>query len=665
MLPLINNLFDSLDKIIEFENIFNAKFNNTNLVKNTITDYIDKNNIESNNIDAVISYIQKDIEDNKNSPIVQKALLSELVLLNELKKSNLEINQVDQKYQKTFLTTQFNLFLPNYINNITQTIDTNQSPSTSNLIPTVEELEQDDNFNIVDSNEAPTINKTEILQKNLKKFNLTFDFSDEEKNQIIQTIDNIQNNILNFNAQVKENIGVVRIMTKIASDRTIGIVGDGLIKDIGKFSNGNPFSPENIKTIFEYINIAKEIIINANNETIKKYNNEIKKQNKEAKKKNKNAIEKPLIKEIEKKDLFPIILKKLNDFSEKIKLYDADAISLNSLKTLIENIIEYETSKTKNKDKIANKMIENIAIIFKVIRKNFIIPGVLSFLGESIKKNDNAATVGDLLQTLYPNENFTNLLTATSNINNSNNNLFEETASNNEDETQKQSLIQELQNELKTKEQNNNKKVNQELANENQELEKTKQTLQEELDQLKQKLADTKKRRASISSSNNSDSGIEDDNLQSSAIQKDDDSDNTFNNNLEEDKNDLPDFFKDKCDLKELRGTNQELTDKITLLTAQLEKLQSNDQKSQHEITELKMNLQNTENDLEKLQKIIDKPKTTIETQTEQKLSILKQIMQFFSELLESLSKELTSIGKGISSKLSEFNCFKGQTQTI
>ncbi len=168
--------------------------------------------------------------------------------------------------------------------------------------------------------------------------------------------------------------------------------------------------------------------------------------------------------------------------------------------------------------------------------------------------------------------------------------------------------------------------------------------------------------------------------MQRSAIPKDDGSDNTFNNinlddiklqkyqannNLEEDKNDLPNFSKDKCDLKELRDTNQELTNEITLLTSQLEKLQFNDQKSQHEIMELMMELQNTTNDLEKLHKIIDKPKTTIETQTEQKLSIIKQIRQFFSELLESLSKVLTSLGKGISSKLSEFSYFNCKTQNL
>ena len=617
--------------------------------------------------------------------MIQKALLSELVLLSELKKSNLDINQanidqVDQKYKKTFLTTRFNLFLPSYIDGITKTVNSNESPSTSDSTPTVEELQKEDDSSVINSNEAPTIDKTEILKNNLAKFNLKFDFSDDEKNKIIQTIDNIQNNIVNFNAQIKKNIGVVGLMTKVVTERTIGIVGDGLIKDMGKFSNGNPFSTENIKIIFEYINIVKEIIIDANNETIEKYNNKIKKENKEAKRKNTSAIEKLKIEEIKKKDLFPIILKKLNDFSEKIKLYDADAISLNSLKAFLKDIIEYEASKEKDKSAIIKNMITNIAIIFKVIKKNFIVPGVLSFLGESEKKNDNAATVQNLLQTLYPNDTFDGLLADTSNINDSNKNLFEETSSNNEEETQNQQLIQELQEQ--------NIKLQQNLQNEQ---EKNK-TLQEELTELKQQLNKSKQERDKLSSSDNSDSGVENNNLHSLAIPKDDGSNNRFNDiNLEDiklqeyslnsdtkgDQNNLPNFLEDKRDLKELRGTNQELTDKIIQLTNQLK---SNDQKSQEQIVELnaklnnteneiktlvKMNSQNEKNELEKLQKIISKPKATIETQTAQKLSILKQIMQFFSELLESLSKKLTSLGKEISPKLSEFSCFNCKTQNV
>ena len=62
-------------------------------------------------------------------------------------------------------------------------------------------------------------------------------------------------------------------MTKVVKERTLGIAGDGLIKDIVKFSNENPFSPENIETIFKYINIAKEIIVDANNHNLTNYEN--------------------------------------------------------------------------------------------------------------------------------------------------------------------------------------------------------------------------------------------------------------------------------------------------------------------------------------------------------------------------------------------------------
>ena len=194
MLPLINNLFNTLDRIIEFENIFNNKFDNHNLINAEIKNYITKNEITKENIDAKISSTRQNIENNKNNPMIQKALLSELVLLSELKKSNLDINQanidqVDQKYKKTFLTTRFNLFLPSYIDGITKTVNSNESPSTSDSTPTVEELQKEDDSSVINSNEAPTIDKTEILKNNLAKFNLKFDFSDDEKNKIIQTIE--------------------------------------------------------------------------------------------------------------------------------------------------------------------------------------------------------------------------------------------------------------------------------------------------------------------------------------------------------------------------------------------------------------------------------------------------------------------------------------------
>jgi chromosome segregation ATPase len=228
-------------------------------------------------------------------------------------------------------------------------------------------------------------------------------------------------------------------------------------------------------------------------------------------------------------------------------------------------------------------------------------------------------------------------------------------------------------------------------------------TLQKELDELKQQLAESQKERASISSSDNSDSGVESDNLQKSSQslvkgkkeqvieqapgdQKAEEFTgniiSAFRNDLNENKNALDNFSKmlDEFDgslsklseeksneINNLTKTTQELRDEISRLQNIHCELNNDRSHNRKTIEQLTTKLFDALSAVltEKLQKIINTPKPTTETQAEQKLSIFKQIIQFFSELLESLSKGLTSLGKGISSRLSEFFCFNYKTQNV
>jgi hypothetical protein len=675
-LPLLDNFFATLDSIIEFERKFSEKIDNIELVNQQIISYIEKNELTNHNIGKKISDIKNNINDHKSNPIMLKALISELVLLIKLQENQLDESKIESEIKTTFLKAQFNIFIKNYIGSI-KNKEISYNSSLQNSIPTLAELMDDTQSEqqSLDENE-----KIDIFNQNIKNHYLEFDFDENGCGELYKILEKIGNGMENFKSQFAKNITLFTFISETILKHPIDFG-----KNMKKFSKGSILSSQNIEIIFSYVNIIKKIFVEAHNKTVEECNSKLKKQQ--------FSI---ISEKKEPEQLFKIISGKLKNFSKDICIFDKSALPIDPLQNLIENVIQYNQKAIKNKENIINSIIENIGKLCLVVSKNFIIPKVLSLLGNSknpqeiagtLYKNNNINISGllsqDSQQTLNVNE--------TEKSNNEINHLLCENEALTITNNALKKTIGILKNEsTKTNDQITKfKKQNTTLKDSNKQLKLLEQqntfkikSLEKENALLREKLLKLENERNNLKSQKSDDSGIENEEQNHHIIKKVTLENTEFTesilvgfkknilgklkNDIDANKDTLNDFgaklnefdeelklLSDKrnADISNLRKINFELHNEIERL--KLENSKTSNEKTDkiiiltNKLLDAIKTIKQLKSELENEKNI---PKINNESSIEKKLSILEKVLEFFSKLFKTISNSISSICKKVSS---------------